>query len=266
LKNFTDKAEIFTLESGQGSPIKLLRFASLPSSNATAVALARNGEPEWTVVWALEQTAGKGRYNRRWSSPSGLGLYFSVILRPAINNNQLQLLNLATALTIRNFMATLLNKNPLQTEPLLQLKWPNDILLNQRKVCGILLESSFNAGHPEYVVAGIGINLNQQPGDFPPDIRHGAGSLAMVSGKRYDLQQTLNSFLPACQQSLTADIRSGFQDTTERYQQHLAYLNREMTIKLQNRTVTGMVLGIDEAGYLRMKIDNRVKRVYSMDL
>jgi BirA family biotin operon repressor/biotin-[acetyl-CoA-carboxylase] ligase len=143
---------------------RLCHYATLGSTNEEAKALARNGAPEGTLVWADEQTAGRGRRGRVWLSPPG-NLYLSLVLRPDGAPSRAAQLGFVAALGLGDALAAL-------TEPALRLryKWPNDLLANGKKLAGILLESETSAtDRVDFVVLGVGVNILSAPGDveFP---------------------------------------------------------------------------------------------------
>jgi BirA family biotin operon repressor/biotin-[acetyl-CoA-carboxylase] ligase len=150
-------------------------FAQVGSTNDVARALADAGAPAGTAVLAEEQTAGRGRGGKGWSSAPGLGIWLSVVLRPAALPSPgllPVLVGLAAAEAIDPFV------RPART----QVKWPNDLWLAGRKVAGILCEGSWDAGRPAAVVAGIGVNVLHSPDDFPPEVRETATSLRIAAG------------------------------------------------------------------------------------
>jgi BirA family biotin operon repressor/biotin-[acetyl-CoA-carboxylase] ligase len=160
---------------------KILRFESLPSTNTALARLASEGAAEGVSIVADEQTAGRGRLQRAWSSPKGAGLYFSILLRPAIPQNYWPLITFMAALAVGD---ALREAAGVQTD----IKWPNDILSGERKICGILAEAiDTSAGRA--VIVGIGINLTQNA--FPPELANAATSVAEATGQRPDREQIL---------------------------------------------------------------------------
>ncbi|MDQ3821010.1 MAG: biotin--[acetyl-CoA-carboxylase] ligase, partial [Acidobacteriota bacterium] len=143
----------------------ILRFDSLPSTNTEAARQAAQGVPEGLCVVAREQTKGRGRQERVWVSPMDAGLYFSIVLRPAsLAQHSWPLLTLMSALAVRD---ALLEACGLRTD----IKWPNDIVVGDRKLCGILAET-VETGTGRAVILGIGINLDDRA--FPPELRETA--------------------------------------------------------------------------------------------
>ena len=168
---------------------KVLRFESLPSTNTQLARLASEGAAEGLAVVADEQTAGRGRLQRAWSSPKGAGLYFSILLRPTIPQNHWPLITLMAALAVGDALAEACD---LTTD----IKWPNDLLSGERKICGILAEA-IDTPLGRAVIVGIGINLTQNA--FPAELANVATSVAEATGRQPEREMILAALL----QSLT---------------------------------------------------------------
>lgn len=166
---------------------RVLRFESLPSTNTELARLASEGAPEGVSVVADEQTAGRGRLQRAWSSPKGAGLYFSLLLRPTIPQNCWPLITFMAALAVGD---ALREACELDTD----IKWPNDILSGERKICGILAEA-IDTPDGRAVILGIGINLTQDA--FPPGLADVATSVSQATGRAPDREQVLAALLDA---------------------------------------------------------------------
>ena len=158
----------------------LIFFDCIGSTNTKARELAKAGAPSGTVLIADRQTGGRGRLGRSFHSPSGLGLYFSLILRPECHATQLMHLTCAVAVAACDAVEKASGLHP-------GIKWTNDLVWGRRKLGGILTELGLNPdGTVDYAIIGIGINCCQEAEDFPEDIRPIAASLAMVTGKPMD--------------------------------------------------------------------------------
>lgn len=172
-------------------------FAEVDSTNDVVARAGRSGAAEGLVVFAESQRAGRGRRGRRWSSAPGLGLWFSVLLRPSRAPGPLALL---AAVAVAGAVEEAVGRPA-------GVKWPNDVLLDGRKVAGVLIEATGG-----FVVVGIGVNANQGREDFPPELRGRAGSLAMASGgqavDRATLAGRLLGELDACYRSWPANMAS----------------------------------------------------------
>ncbi|HKS39561.1 MAG TPA: biotin--[acetyl-CoA-carboxylase] ligase [Blastocatellia bacterium] len=150
----------------------VLRFESLPSTNDLAREMAQSGEGEGLVILARQQTAGRGRQGRSWSSPPGEGLYVSLVLRPDITPLNSPVITLAAAVAVAE---TLEQDYRISSD----IKWPNDVLARGRKICGILVESAIEANKLLYAIMGIGVNLGQR--EFPAELKETATSLLIES-------------------------------------------------------------------------------------
>ena len=166
---------------------KILRFESLPSTNTELARQASEGAPEGLSIVAEEQTAGRGRLQRAWSSPKGAGLYFSLLLRPTIPADHWPLITFMAALAVGDA----LNE---AAGVLTDIKWPNDLLSGERKICGILAEAiETPAGRA--VILGIGINLTQNA--FPPELVDVATSVMEATDREPERETILASLLRA---------------------------------------------------------------------
>jgi len=166
---------------------RVLRYESLPSTNTEVARLAAVGAEEGLAVVADEQTAGRGRLQRAWSSPKGAGLYFSILLRPRLEPERWPLLTFVAALATGD---ALFEASNVQTD----IKWPNDLLANERKICGILAEA-IETPTGRAVVVGIGINLTNDA--FPADLINVATSVVNESGRAAEREAILAALLQA---------------------------------------------------------------------
>ncbi len=166
-----------SLSAGNPWRDKIHCYESVTSTNDVLKQMAQQGAPQGCVLVAESQSAGRGRLGRAFVSPANMGIYMSVLLRPACQPTQLMHLTCAVASAACSAIETALGFRP-------GVKWTNDIVYQKKKLAGILTELGFHPdGTVAYCVIGIGINCNQQPEDFPPQIRQIAGSLTMVTGK-----------------------------------------------------------------------------------
>ena len=212
-------------------------YASLGSTNDEAMGLARDGAPHGTVVHADEQTAGRGRLSRRWSSPPG-NLYLSIVLRPDAPLPRWPEIGFVAALSVADAVEAMLPNLQRAT-----LKWPNDVLLRDGKIAGILLEQA-----DEMLVLGIGINVLEAPPGTPASTIVGSGGLASVDGTRGKLLSALANWLEVWQQDGFAPIRT-------------AWLSRAhppgttLRLTLGDRIVEGRFADIGEDGALVIDTD-----------
>ena len=166
---------------------EILRFDSLPSTNLEAARQAIEGAPEGVCIVAGEQTSGRGRLQRQWVSPKGAGLYFSIILRPQFPQSTWPLLTMMAAIAVRD---ALLEACAIETD----IKWPNDILVNEKKLCGILAET-VETPLGRAVVVGIGINLTK--GSFPLELDSIATDVETAGKQKPELEVVLNALVRA---------------------------------------------------------------------
>ena len=166
---------------------KILRFESLPSTNTELARQASEGAGEGLAIVAEEQTAGRGRLQRAWSSPKGAGLYFSILLQPTIPPDQWPLITFMAALSVGDALAE-------ACEVYTDIKWPNDLLSSERKICGILAEA-VETPSGRAVIVGIGINLTADA--YPPALSEVATSVAEAAGRLPERETLLAALLRA---------------------------------------------------------------------
>ena len=219
---------------------RLLHFSSLPSTNAYLKSLAKVGEPEGLIVLADEQSEGVGRLDRRWYSPPG-GLYFSLLVRPMnIRADETPLITLTAGLAVAKVLQTALG---LETV----LKWPNDVLLNNQKVAGILVESAFIGNDIEYAVIGIGINANSTLGDFPDLLQSKVTTLQEQLNRAVDLPRLFGYLVGQLEFWYVILGDKGFRAIKPHYRRLCRTLGKNVTVDMGDRLVTGKAdkLGVD---------------------
>jgi BirA family biotin operon repressor/biotin-[acetyl-CoA-carboxylase] ligase len=220
-------------------------FDVVESTNTEAKRLAREGAPEGTLVVAGGQTKGRGRLGRTWVSPSGSGLYLSIVLRPTFSVDRLSRLTLTAGVAV----ASAIRESGITP----QLKWPNDILIAGRKVGGILTEALFDKRQIEYAVLGIGINVNTEEEAFPASIRNLASSLQLSLGKavsRNDLLQTLLCQFEQWYESLNT---GPFETILETWSEFDTTLGRLVEVFLPERRVVGVAEALQSDGALLVR-------------
>ena len=227
-------------------------FPELSSTNAYLAAEARNGAPEWQVAVAEQQTQGKGRHQRLWESPPGLGIWFSMLLRPKLPPVHLNLINLYTAYSLATYLESVFRENG-NHELSVDLKWPNDLFISGKKISGILLEGSFTANSIQYVVVGIGINVKHLIADFPPELREKAASLQMFLGKSIDREKLLAGFLDYFYDGYVHYAQDNFSVLASLYTKKVLYLNEKISVSDGSENLTGVFRGISPEGYLLLE-------------
>lgn len=227
---------------------------SIDSTNRLAAELARGGAAEGTVVVAEQQTAGRGRLGRSWSSPAGLNLYGSLVLRPELPPGEVPRLTLVAGIAVADAIAAV------RPELAPRIKWPNDVLLGGRKVAGVLTELDAEAERVRFVVVGIGVNLNAQPDDFPPELADKATSVAIASGERVDRAAFTAALLGSFDAAYARFRRGGFAALRERYDALHCLPGRRVIVEGRPQR-SGVARGVDEEGALLVEVDGRVERV-----
>jgi len=224
---------------------RILHFDSLPSTNSEAAHQAQQGAAEGLTIVANEQTAGRGRLERRWISPSGAGLYASVILRPRFSPTVWSLIPLMAALAVHDALAETCGLE-------VDIKWPNDILTNERKLCGILAET-IETPDGRAVVLGMGINLAGQ--SFPDELRDVATSLQEATGQAVwagDLLQSLLRFVADRYAELETD--RGRAELVRDWMAHSTYAHdKRVFITSEEERFSGITRGLESDGALRVE-------------
>ncbi len=239
---------------------RLICFRETESTNMVAFRLAEEGAEEGTVVVAEAQHLGKGRLGRRWVSPPGVNLYCSLILRPPILPAQAAQLTFLSAVAVARAIA---ETTPLQPD----IKWPNDVLVGEGKVAGLLNEMSAETEKVNFIVLGIGVNINMRRDQFPADLRHPATSLALETGREVNRLEFTRALLTALDGSYDAFLTRGYESIREEWLSRCTMNGREVRVTFQNSSQAGMVIGIDEDGALLLRLhDGRVERVLAGDV
>jgi BirA family transcriptional regulator, biotin operon repressor / biotin---[acetyl-CoA-carboxylase] ligase len=233
-------------------------FYKVGSTNAEAMAAASEGEPEGTVFLAEEQTAGRGRGSHVWESARSAGIYCSVILRPALPPSDVLVLSLAAGLAVRSAIKQVDAKIDVD------LKWPNDVLIGGKKVCGILTEMNAEATRVRYVVVGIGINVNQE--NFPHELVDWATSLRIATRREWSRVELTAALL----KSLDREYRRliGENDARQSILRHFAEQSswvrgKEVRVEENGSTIEGTTEGLDDRGFLRVLTGRGVHTVLS---
>lgn len=224
-------------------------FEQTTSTNDVAEKLARDGVKEGVVVFAESQTRGRGRLGRHWVSPARKGLWFSVLLRPALRPQAATQLTVVSATALRRAIA-------LQTGLEARIKWPNDIVVGSRKVAGILTELSAELDQVKHLVLGIGVDVNFNPSDFPPDLRHLATSLKAELGRpvpRATLAVTILAELDADYRRLA---NGDFASLADEWQSHCVTLGHQVVIRTGPREIRGRAEALGPEGALLVRTEH----------
>jgi BirA family biotin operon repressor/biotin-[acetyl-CoA-carboxylase] ligase len=218
---------------------------SLSSTQDICRALAEAGAPEGALVTADEQTSGRGRSGHTWYSPRGQAIYASILLRPALGLRQMAWLTMMAALAVRDAIDC---GGVAQTT----IKWLNDIHLNGKKVCGILVETSMTGDKLDYAIVGIGLNVNTDFADAPDEVRARATSLKQVFGIEFDRDAVLQTLLVRFGLRYAQLRRTQLSPAAE-YAQHVETLGQHVRVQVGDEVVEGLAVGVDEWGALRVE-------------
>jgi BirA family transcriptional regulator, biotin operon repressor / biotin---[acetyl-CoA-carboxylase] ligase len=233
-------------------------FQQTTSTNDVVEKLARDGVPEGVVVFAESQTKGRGRLGRKWISPPEQGLWFSVLLRPQLPPASVTQLTIAAATAVARAIRTQSSLAP-------QIKWPNDILVSGKKVAGILTELSAELDQVRYVVIGIGVDVNVM--EFPPDLDGSATSLALEAGRRFVRGEMAAAILAELDADYARIKRGEFAALAEEWEQHCITLGRRVHIHIGDRTVSGRAESLDNDGALLLRTDHgHLERIVGGDV
>jgi len=233
---------------------EIVYLESVDSTNRLARQLAAQGAPHGMLVLADTQTAGRGRRGRSWISPPGEGIFLSLIVRPDVHPSRIAKLSLITALAVARAIAR-------ETGLDAKIKWPNDIVANGRKVCGMLLEMDADESCVRSVVAGVGINVHQQV--FDEEIAHTASSLDLLCGRRLSRSAIVRAFLEEFEACLALDDEAMIRD----YRERSATLGQRVQVIALGGTYTGTALDITQSGSLLVKDDQgEVREVLAADV
>jgi BirA family biotin operon repressor/biotin-[acetyl-CoA-carboxylase] ligase len=227
-------------------------FPEIGSTNVEALRLAKAGAPDGTLIVADHQTQGKGRLGRKWESPAGKGLYFTLSIRPRFKPEHLPLVTLAGGIALGN----ILKKYEL---PPLIIKWPNDIWMEKKKVAGILSESAVQGKNVEFVNIGIGINVSQGPEDFSPELRATATSLRGLRPRDWDRAKILSDLLPELFREIDLLAAQGPESLIRRWEADSGMVGRGVIAQVNGQEKTGKVTGLSREGHLIVQQANGEK-------
>ncbi len=237
-----NEAEIKSLLHTEWAGQELFCFDEIDSTNTKAKELAEQGYPSGTLIVADRQIAGRGRRGRSWDSPAGIGIFMTLLLKPDINPNNASMLTLVTALATAQAISDVTGAEA-------KIKWPNDIVINGKKVCGILTEMSAQFDYINHIVIGIGINVHNE--SFPEEIRETASSLLLESGKRIHRADLIARFLERFEAGYaiflqTEDLEGLMKD----YNALLVNIQKQVRILDPKEPFEGKAIGITKRGEL----------------
>jgi len=221
---------------------KIHYFESIDSTNNSAKKMAEEGAEHGTLLVADEQTSGRGRRGHAWASPKGSSIYMSLILKPEIEPNNASMLTLVMALAV---VKGIKDSTGLET----QIKWPNDIVIDGKKVCGILTEMSTQIECINYIVIGAGINVQNET--FPKEVEDIASSLYLKSGKKQNRASLIESIWEAFEIYYEAYLKTqDMHELVNEYNRNLANMHKQVKVLDPIDTYEGKAMGITEKGEL----------------
>ncbi|HEX3011626.1 MAG TPA: biotin--[acetyl-CoA-carboxylase] ligase [Syntrophomonadaceae bacterium] len=223
-------------------------YQEIDSTNKAARRLASDGYPEGTVVVAEKQLEGRGRRGRSWYSPVRQGIYLSIILRPALPLKEISRISLLTAVALAETLETELNLPA-------RIKWPNDILVNNRKIAGILSEAVTDMDGIEYIVVGMGINVNNPAEDFPDDFRIIPTSVFKENLHTVSRINILQILLERMEYHYFKLLQGDFTFTLDKGRRLSLVIGQQVRLDTMNGFVEGLAIDIDESGFLLVKDD-----------
>lgn len=234
----------------------------LDSTNRRAKQLAEEGAPHGTLVLCESQSAGRGRLGRDWHSPQGAGLYLSMILRPDLSAQSSLPVTMLAALAVRDAIAEAAGLQAM-------IKWPNDILLNGKKVAGILTEISGDEGGVRWIVVGVGVNVNNRESDFPESLADSATSLRIERGLECSRLELVRAICYEFEKLYDAFMASDGDTSVfmDRYRVYSCTLARRVTLFSGQAQVTGAAEDFDSTGALLVRTDDGdLKRLFSGEI
>ena len=226
----------------------IYHFFKTDSTNRVAFTMGHNGEPEGTVVLAEEQTAGRGRAGRSWHSERASGIYVTLLLRPKLAPVQAPLLTMMAGLSAHTAVQAVTGLN-------VDLKWPNDLMINSKKAGGILTEMHAEPTQVNFVIVGIGLNVNQEK--FPGELGSIATSLRTETGKSHSRLELLVRLLREFESDYNRFLKEGVASVTGRFESASSYAkNKRVRVSNGKGSYVGVTAGLSAEGLLKVRRDD----------
>jgi len=236
------------------------------STNTFILNMSRFGSPEGTIVVAEYQNSGKGKQGRNWFAPKGQNLTFSVLLRPRAEIEHVQKITLAVASTLANTIEKFFIKKG-WPQLNVKLKWPNDLLIDGKKVSGILSESVLKDKEIEALAIGIGLNLNTETNEFPDELIHSSSSLIEFSGTHISREELLAMFLKNLELDYTKWERNEYSDVVEQWKKRTDQIGSPIKVITPDGEQDALFSDVDDSGYLIYQTeDGEQKKLISGDI
>jgi BirA family transcriptional regulator, biotin operon repressor / biotin---[acetyl-CoA-carboxylase] ligase len=235
-------------------------FKETTSTNDVIERLARDGVREGIVVFAESQTRGRGRLGRKWVSPANKGLWFSILLRPNLNPRETTQLTVASANALRRAIIAETGLRP-------EIKWPNDILIGGKKVAGILTELSAELDRVKHITLGIGVDVNVDAGELPPEVRKLATSLKIEAGAPVSRVELAAQILRELDRDYARIRRGKFSEVADEWEAGCATIGKKVTVQMGDRKITGCAESLDDDGALLVRTEHgHLERVVGGDV
>jgi BirA family biotin operon repressor/biotin-[acetyl-CoA-carboxylase] ligase len=251
------------VEAGLASKLLGTRFHyfdQIDSTNDYARVLAEKGEPQGAIVVAERQTQGRGRLGRQWVSPPYINLYCSFILRPSLPSAHAPRITLAAAVALADTIEEFGAVAP-------AIKWPNDILAGGKKLAGVLTEAASNPQRVQFVIVGIGVNLNFSLQSMPPEIAARATSLSVLTGQNVSREAFLQRLIHHLDRCYGMLEEQGFAALAPRWDERFELRGRRVRVEMTDRSIMGRAVGLDVDGALMIALpDGDCQRVVAGDV
>lgn len=230
------------------------------STQPIAHQLAQAGTPDGTVILCEEQTAGKGRLARAWTSTQGKGIWMSIVIRPDIPPTKAPQFTLIAALAVARAIEEIADVRA-------EIKWPNDLLINGKKCTGIFTELQADIDRVHSIILGIGVNVNQQLSDFPEEIQSIATSIQMITGQPVDRAKLVAQILHHLEIYSDMYVKHGFTPLKILWESYSCTLGKRIKAIMVHQQIEGIALGITDDGVLQVKTDDgKIHGIYSADI
>ncbi len=231
--------------------LKIVKFNRVTSTNDIANRLAEKGAKEITVVWAKGQTKGKGRRGRRWDSPYNKGLYVSFIFRPQVEVRRLNLLGMVIALSVIYALKGIIP---------VKIKWPNDIVYGKKKIGGILVEGKVSLRRPDFVIVGLGLNINTLLKDLPVS----ATSILIATKKKHSVDKIFKLILKEVIIWYKRFKKKDYKEITKKVSENLVTLGKKVIVYTEKGALKGTAYKIGKNAQLYVRDEkNEIKEIFA---
>ena len=238
-------------------PWRIITLPTVTSTNTYARTLFEQGNGEGLVIRAILQTCGRGRLSRTWASPNG-GLWFSFLVEPSSMNHYWGLLPIITGIAVLESLQDVVVGR-------LAIKWPNDVLLDQRKIAGILCQNVAQEKRSGIII-GVGINSNFTQKSLPAELQNTATSVLENHSSLISNDSLLQQFLDRFSSLYNLFQKREYQLIIQKWKEHASLLNHTVTISTDTQEIIGLVHGLDETGAILLQINNRITPIYAGDV